>query len=103
MQDAAGRCWRVVGDAGIQTHEWDGQLVLYHGGTGNTHLLDGDAAVIIRVLHKGAATARQLADELNGDAGGEDARQARLARTLDALQRLDIVEPLGETERAARD
>ncbi len=101
MESAADRGWSLVEDAELLTREWEGQIVLYHGGTGNTHLLDGQAAVIFNRLRQGAATEGQLAALLGEGTAGED-EPAGLRHTLGLLQRLDIVEPLpGEGCRAS--
>ena len=98
MDGAAGG-WRVVEGVELLCREWEGQLVLYHGGTGNTHLLDGDVAAVFKLLRRGPASVRRLAASLKGGDGKGDCPEDRLVRILGALQRLDIVEPLGEAER----
>lgn len=88
--------WRLAEQVEILAREWDGQLVLYHGGTGDTHLLDEYAALIYRVLSRGPADRDSLLAAMAPDS--KEALPAaeqlsRLTRTLEALQRLNILEP----------
>ncbi|HHH36202.1 MAG TPA: HPr-rel-A system PqqD family peptide chaperone [Gammaproteobacteria bacterium] len=98
MDGAAGG-WRVVEGVELLCREWEGQLVLYHGGTGNTHLLDGEAAAVFKLLRAGQAPVRHLAACMKGGDGDGGCSEDGLVRILGALQRLDIVEPIGEAER----
>jgi PqqD family protein of HPr-rel-A system len=46
---------------------WDDEHVLFHPGSGDTHLLDDDALRVLAALRAGPATAAQLAARLAPD------------------------------------
>ncbi|MFQ5488776.1 MAG: HPr-rel-A system PqqD family peptide chaperone [Gammaproteobacteria bacterium] len=81
--------WRLVADVEFLTREWDGEFVLYHQGSGDTHLLEGVAAHIFRILLQHPASPADLSAVCP-----EQASPAELNHILGRLQRLDIVEPI---------
>jgi len=98
MNGAEGSRWRLAEDAEFLTREWEGLLVLFHGGSGDTHLLDSIAMHIYKILRQGPAATEELLVALDTTAaasdGGGASPRSQLLRTLGVLQRLDIVEPL---------
>ncbi len=98
MKGVEGSRWRLAEDAEFLTQEWDGMLVLFHGGSGDTHLLDSSATRIYKILHQGPADTEELLLAVEttaaASAGGGASPHSQLMRTLGVLQRLDIVEPL---------
>ncbi len=81
--------WRLVADVEFLSREWDGEFVLYHPGSGDTHLLDGVAAHIFRALLQYSASPLELSAAYSGQASPDE-----LNHILGRLQRLDIVEPI---------
>ncbi len=91
--ESAGREWYLAsGD--LRTREWDDCLVLYHGSSGDTHLLNPFASAIVRLLAQGSAdheTLREALRQVDGEV--PDALESTLAE----LQRLGIVESRDRT------
>lgn len=70
---------------------WDGEHVLYHPGSGDTHLLDDDAMRVLEALRAGPASAAQLAARLAPDEDAQEggAQALALAAGLAALGLLE--------------
>ena len=88
--------WQVVAGQSLVFREWEGEAVLYNDLSGSTHLLDGAAVDLLVALRERPADSAALAARLAGDvgAGTDDADfLAEIDDMLDALARLDLVEP----------
>lgn len=72
--------WRVVPGQSLLHRSWDGQAVLYNDVSGSTHLLDEATLALLHALRAGEVLAEELADP-------------ELQPTLEALQKLHLVEP----------
>ncbi len=86
--------WRVVGDFEFLSQQWDEEVVLFHSGTGNTHLLENNAYQLIRILQQSPANTAGLIQSLSIHLSPCDqaAFAAYVPRALAELRRLDIVE-----------
>ncbi len=84
--------WRLVADFELLTKEWQGEIVLYHEGSGNTHLLDGAAARLFTLLGESPASVVELSEAW----GREAPPCADLQALLGRLRRLDLVEPVSQ-------
>jgi len=90
--------WRLNQDFQLCWKEWDSQLVLYHTGSGDTHLFDQSGYQLLKLLQTKPRTLSELERQLWSDdedqaiTGEHDATELNLDDFLDDLQRLGIVE-----------
>lgn len=70
--------------------------MVYHGGTGNTHLLDAAAACLLRRLQEAPADPLELGELIKAEVGDlhPDELLAYTCELLTELQRLALVERL---------
>ncbi|HEC15091.1 MAG TPA: HPr-rel-A system PqqD family peptide chaperone [Sedimenticola sp.] len=63
--------WRV--NAGFELHwrSWGDEYVVYHSGSGHTHLLNHTAATALRILQQTPAALPELCERLASEAGVE--------------------------------
>lgn len=86
--------WRIVPGYELLWFEGDDGHVVYHSGSGDTHLIDDAAADLLRLLQADSQASAALAARL-----AEDDRVAAAeapeytARLLHELARLGLVEP----------
>ena len=86
--------WRIVPGYELLWFEGDDGHVVYHSGSGDTHLIDDAAADLLRLLQSGPQVPEALAARL-----AEDDRLVIVetseytARLLHELARLGLVEP----------
>lgn len=88
--------WQVVAGQSLVFREWEGEAVLYNDLSGSTHLLDGAAIDLLTALRERPADSAALASQLAArfGSGADDADfLAEIDDMLDALARLDLVEP----------
>lgn len=92
MADEAAR-WRLALGFDILVKSWGEQAVVYHCGSGDTYLLDGLTTQVLSQLRQAPATTAELAREFlpPQDSGG-DTRTRYLARVLDTLENLYVIE-----------
>jgi len=86
--------WRVVSAFECLSQQWDEEVVLFHSGTGNTHLLENKAYQIIRILQQAPDNTTGLIQSLSVHLPllDQETLAAYVPRALKELQRLDIVE-----------
>ena len=56
--------WKSVDPSALKWRVWSDEHVVYDDGSGDTHLLDAEAAAVLRRLTEGPASASELAAEL---------------------------------------
>lgn len=88
------RRWQVCGPAALARVDWDGEVAIYHRGSGDTHLLDPLAAELLRALESGPRSDADLVSLLSELVSPEPARppQALVEDILGELKRLNIIE-----------
>ena len=81
--------WRTVSAEALAWHDFEGEIAVRNARTGSTHLLDRDAAEVLRALMEAQAalSVREIAERLDAD---EWATQ--IQEVLTQLQRLELVE-----------
>jgi PqqD family protein of HPr-rel-A system len=92
--------WTVDGPDPLRWRLWDGQYLVYHGGSGDTHVLDVVAGEALRAVQEqagidAATVARQVAAVLDLPADGD--LTAQMARLLDDLWQRGLIEPMMST------
>lgn len=80
--------WRLVPATDITLRRWVGEWVVNDAMSGNTHLLDSQAGLILRRLQSGPATEEELAE-----ACGSAQLTETLRQHLEILTELDVIEP----------
>ena len=65
--DPRSQFWQVPANAGLRWRTWNDEHVVYHGASGDTHLLNPAAAAILRRMESAPATIEDVARML-GDA-----------------------------------
>lgn len=83
--------WRVRPGQQLRHWGWDEQCVLYNDLSGDTHLLDEAALLVLLTLAREPATDAALAQALDLEDQGEAG--AWLAGLLDSLKAQHLVEP----------
>lgn len=78
-------CWRVAADAALQLRFWDGECVLFHGATGDTHRLPEAVGQLIERLLRAPCSESELSEAI-------DLHEDDVRRSLAELARLGIVE-----------
>jgi PqqD family protein of HPr-rel-A system len=91
--EQAGR-WRIIPGYELLWFEGDDGHVVYHGGSGDTHLIDDAASSLLRLLQSGPQTSLVLSAQLieQGRVAAEDAPEYT-AMLLQELARQGLVEP----------
>jgi PqqD family protein of HPr-rel-A system len=97
--------WGVPRDAVFRWREWDGDVVVYHVNSGDTHFLNALGARALERLQRGPMTLVALADELARGEGCPPTPDFRagVERLLARFHELGLVEPFddaGSTEPA---
>jgi len=86
--------WRAISAFTLHWRSWGNEHVVYNAGSGDTHLFNDLAALILRALQEKAATLDELsqlcATSFNQDEDEE--LQAQLNELLLELDRLGIIE-----------
>ncbi|MGD2064114.1 MAG: HPr-rel-A system PqqD family peptide chaperone [Nitrospirota bacterium] len=92
---ASGSRWQLTAPAEMRWVQWGDEWVLYHGASGDTHLLDGLAVEVLRSLEHAPATAEGLVAGLAQDGDEETRRQlsAYIDSLVSTLARLGVIEP----------
>ena len=86
--------WRVPQNAEFHWKRWEDSFALYHSGSGQTHVLDPLAALLIQLIGEGPRTTsellQQMVAQLEVDASQEF--QEELQQTLWRLDALGLIE-----------
>jgi PqqD family protein of HPr-rel-A system len=87
--------WQAVSSTEIDIRTWDGEHVIYHAASGNTHLLGAEAAEILLLLRQAPAEenaiAHHIAQRMQVDVDQDFLLQVR--DMLSALQSITLVRP----------
>jgi PqqD family protein of HPr-rel-A system len=86
--------WRVPTGFSLHWQSWDDEFVVYHSGSGDTHLLDVVAAEALQSLQKKPANLSELARKVSAslEIKLDDKLSAYLERLLSDFHRLGLVE-----------
>jgi PqqD family protein of HPr-rel-A system len=77
--------WSLVREADAVWHEWDGNAVVHHARSNDTHLVDATAnRVLLALQRRSPQTAAQLAAALNVEFGS-------VFEVLETLESVDFV------------
>jgi PqqD family protein of HPr-rel-A system len=94
--------WRVPEPSGLHWRDWDGEHVVYHEASGDTHRFNDVGALALRLLADRPRTAAHLVDELTSRTPGAD--RATLGQTVDELIArlcdLGLIEPQDDSPGA---
>jgi len=86
--------WRIIGDDLLQVRSWNGEFVVYHALSGDTHILEeANAQLLLELQQKPAdvlSLARQLADKWQCELDDDLVREIEMALT--EIQALSLVE-----------
>jgi PqqD family protein of HPr-rel-A system len=89
--------WHAVAVAALAWREWDGEIVVFNGETGSTHLLNELAGEVLHrlVAAEGGATIGALAVELADDTIGADRPEwtEAIAEVLVDFARVGLARP----------
>ncbi len=90
--------WRVASRTPLRWRGWDGEWVVYHPDSGDTHLLDPLAAEALRSLEASPAGAAALVERLAGgtDATAAEELPAAVERLLRAFDEVGLIEPVDD-------
>lgn len=80
--------WQVIAGVELAWKIWGDEQVVYHGGSGDTHLLNPVAARLLRTLQESPSSILELSDEVVGDDLCEEIEQ-----NIRLLNRLCLIEP----------
>lgn len=88
--------WRVPPGSVFRWREWDGDYVLYHDQSGDTHFLNAVSARLVECLSDKPMTAGELVAQLEaeGFTDGDNAFPARLDALLIEFHELGLTEPV---------
>ena len=90
--------WRIVPGSRFRWREWDGEFVLYHENSGDTHRLNPLGARAVRLLLASAASAR----ELTGRIAAESPMDGNATPRVGPEPQPDARAPEGSLARALR-
>jgi PqqD family protein of HPr-rel-A system len=87
--------WRSAPRHALAWREWDGELVVRHAGTGDTHLLSpvGRCILLALVQAESAISVPALAKALPAEEADELDRIALVEATLSEFQQLELAAP----------
>ncbi len=87
--------WRMTSRFEIRMRSWDGETILYHSGSGDTHLLDQYQARVLEWLRSDPLTEKELEARLATmlDLEDDETLPPYVRKLLLDLQKLNIVEP----------
>ena len=88
--------WRIVPGSRFRWREWDGEFVLYHENSGDTHRLNPLGARAVRLLLASAASARELTGRIAAESpmDGNATLESSIDQLLVHLHALGLVEPV---------
>ena len=87
--------WRVTANDRFLWRSWDGEQVVYHADSGDTHRLNALGAQALHLLIAGPRTTAELVEHLRADCPGEpDASIVAIVNELvSRFERLGLIEP----------
>lgn len=93
---AVAPAWRVGGGDPLRWFDGADESVLFYAGSGETHLLDGDAVEVLRSLQARPGDAAELTARLvpAATAAERAVARARIEQCLREFHRLGLIEPV---------
>ncbi|MEM7223929.1 MAG: HPr-rel-A system PqqD family peptide chaperone [Pseudomonadota bacterium] len=87
--------WKSVDPSKLEWRVWSDEHVVYDDGSGDTHLLDDEAAGVLRRLCQGPASADQLVAELAQELEIEPNQvlESHVEAILKKFRQLALIEP----------
>lgn len=87
--------WHVAAGCSLRWRQWDDQWIVYHTGSGDTHMLDEASAQAVRRLESGPADAQELARAVSATmgVGASSEVSAYVDKLLPQLDALGLIEP----------
>lgn len=94
MNPSTSLYWRIAPDFPIVSRRWDDECLVFHAGSGNTHLLNAVAGAVLTSLDTGPATPEQLVERVAEQLGYQvDAEFTAYVRQTSAeLNGLELIE-----------
>lgn len=86
------RIWRIIPGQAVRHREWDGEYIVYNNLSGDTHLLDGSAMLLLRAVAAAPGDAAALAERLRGALGLDQQEVEEIPAVLDQLAALSLIE-----------
>lgn len=86
--------WKIIDNFPIIWYRWGDEVLVYHSGTADTHLLDQVIVKILCSLQNEAQTVKELVDNITMQddlAGGNDVKS--IEDIVKQLHSLDLIEP----------
>ena len=86
--------WRTITGFELLWRVWNDEHIIYHTGSGDTHLLSSDAAKVLRSLQKDAATISDLENKLASviDVPQDNHLPSYLETIMTDLNKLGVIE-----------
>jgi len=90
--------WRAIRGFELYWHAWDNEFVVYHSGSGDTHLLNLLAATALQSLQQAPADLSELTAQIASRHGLEidEDFQRSMEELVTELARLGLIEQVGE-------
>jgi len=93
---AGGLHWQLTTPGEFRWVQWGNEWVMYHGASGDTHLLDSLAVEVLKELQRAPSTTAGLVEGFIQDGDAESRRQ--LSDYIDSLfttlARFGVIEPV---------
>ena len=100
IRSVGNRSWRLRPDSDLRWRRWDDQYVVFHPASGDTHLLNGVTAGMLRRLEQGPADADDLKQMVNPGSAEEAAElSARIEKLLAWFDDLGLIEIADDPQR----
>jgi PqqD family protein of HPr-rel-A system len=93
---AARLAWRIAPETDLRGKLLGNQYVVYNCGSGDTHVLDPIAALLIEQLQERCFESEELADRVGAllNLEATEGLYSKLKETLSQLDRLGLIEPV---------
>jgi PqqD family protein of HPr-rel-A system len=87
--------WQVTPDYAVRVHEWEDGFTTFHGGSGDTHLLDHLTGKVLSCLLQQPMSLDDLARSVAAQALAQldESHAQALESALAALHRVHVIEP----------
>lgn len=86
------RIWRAIPGQALRHREWNDEFIVYNNLSGDTHLLDGSAMLLLRAVAAEPDTAAALAQRLRGALKLDQQEVDEIPAMLDELAALSLIE-----------
>jgi PqqD family protein of HPr-rel-A system len=93
--------WSVPEGTDLRWRSWDGQYVVYHCASGDTHLLQPIAAAALKRLQKRPSTAEELTRGVKAEFGlaAEPGLASQIQQLVKRFNDLGLIERIDDSER----